>query len=80
MNYFEPLRALIEGGIKSGFIRAASRNLAVFVDGPADLAQHTQFDWGQATMKALEEWEGAPPGIFSWGTGKAAQEAGLRFT
>ncbi|KAI0320336.1 hypothetical protein OF83DRAFT_1053375 [Amylostereum chailletii] len=76
-KFYEPIRALIEGAINSGFIRKESKALAVFVDGPEDLAKHGTFDWGTAALQALDQWGGAPAGIFAgrWGDDKSKDNA-----
>ncbi|KAH7910615.1 hypothetical protein BJ138DRAFT_1135910 [Hygrophoropsis aurantiaca] len=56
-SYWEPLRELIRNGIREGLIRPQSERLVVFVDGPADHAQHETFDWGQASLNALNSWQ-----------------------
>ncbi|TCD62389.1 hypothetical protein EIP91_006943 [Steccherinum ochraceum] len=56
-SYWEPLRQLIRNGIAEGFISAKNEKLIQFVDGPADHAEHEDFDWGKATLEALDKWE-----------------------
>ncbi|KAI0694162.1 hypothetical protein C8T65DRAFT_585234 [Cerioporus squamosus] len=64
LNYWEPLRELVRNGIKNGFITPKNEALLQFVEGPADLAEHETFDWGKATMEALDKWQGAPTSHF----------------
>ena len=58
LNFYDPLRALIRNGIENGFILEKNEKLIKFVEGPEDRAEHENFDWGKATTKALDEWEG----------------------
>ncbi|KAI0668472.1 hypothetical protein C8Q78DRAFT_979708 [Trametes maxima] len=66
-NFWEPLRALIRNGIREGFILEKNERLVCFVEGPADVAEHGAFDWGRATLDALEQWEGvAASHFYNW--------------
>lgn len=56
-NFWDPLRELIRNGIREGFILEKNEHLVRFVEGPADHAEHETFDWGKATMDALNEWQ-----------------------
>ncbi|TFK87914.1 hypothetical protein K466DRAFT_615416 [Polyporus arcularius HHB13444] len=64
LNYWNPLRELVRNGIENGFILAKNEALLRFVEGPADLAEHESFDWGKATMEALDKWQGAQASHF----------------
>lgn len=64
LNYWKPLRELVRNGIENGFILAKNEALLRFVEGPADLAEHESFDWGKATMEALDKWQGAQASHF----------------
>ncbi|KAH7927056.1 hypothetical protein BV22DRAFT_1127646 [Leucogyrophana mollusca] len=68
LSYWDPLRDLIRNGIREGFIQPQNERLVVFVDGPADHAQHETFDWGQAAINALNSWqhEKVQPLPFHW--------------
>jgi len=68
LNFWEPLRQLIKSSISHGFIKPVSESIIIFVDGPSDLALHEEFDWGAATIKALDEWKpvSAPALPFDW--------------
>ncbi|KAJ7702206.1 hypothetical protein B0H17DRAFT_1043179 [Mycena rosella] len=67
LSFFEPLRQLINNGIEYGFIKPASKDLVVFVDGPSSQDEHASFDWGEAGLKALEGWQrDAEEGLFDW--------------
>jgi len=57
LKFYDPLRFLIQSGIKEGFIHPQNENLAVFVDGPSDINEHDTFDWGQAAIDALDGWD-----------------------
>ncbi|KAH8102959.1 hypothetical protein BXZ70DRAFT_1006140 [Cristinia sonorae] len=56
-SYWEPLRALVRNGISEGFIQPKNERLIQFVDGPSNHEEHEDFDWGSATLQALEKWE-----------------------
>ena len=58
LNFYDPLRSLIQSGIKEGFIQPHNENLVVFVDGPSDMKEHDTFDWGKAAIDALDGWDG----------------------
>lgn len=67
LGFWDPLRQLIRHSIQEGFIRDAAENLVVFVDGPANPEEHITFDWGTATLAALDSWNhghNKPP--FDW--------------
>ncbi|KAJ7158349.1 hypothetical protein C8R43DRAFT_364531 [Mycena crocata] len=67
LSFYEPLRQLVESGIKYGFIKPASRDLIVFVDGPSSLSEHENYNWGDAALKALDGWKrDAENGLFDW--------------
>ena len=57
LKFYDPLRFLIQSGIKEGFIHPQNENLAVFVDGPSNINEHDTFDWGQAAIDALDGWD-----------------------
>ena len=57
LSFYEPLRQLIRNGIKAGFIQAQNEHLITFVDGPADMKEHEEYDWGTAALAALDKWE-----------------------
>lgn len=57
LNFWNPLRTLIQSGIKEGFIQPHNDKLVVFVDGPSDLSDHDTFDWGNAAINALDTWD-----------------------
>lgn len=57
LNFWEPLRNLIETSIHTGFISEADRRLITFVDGPTALEEHESFDWGNCGLDALNRWE-----------------------
>ena len=39
----------ITGAVNTGFIN--------FIDGPAEEAEHADYDWGSAVTEALENWK-----------------------
>ncbi|KAK7035781.1 hypothetical protein R3P38DRAFT_605976 [Favolaschia claudopus] len=66
-SFFEPLRQQINNGIKYGFIKSASKDIVVFVDGPDSHAEHETFNWGEAALKAIEGWTHDPQhGLYNW--------------
>ncbi|KIM41230.1 hypothetical protein M413DRAFT_410766 [Hebeloma cylindrosporum] len=70
LSFWEPLRALLKGSIDAGFIKPQNEQLIIFVDGPEDLKEHEDFDWGKAALEALDNWErGSTKPLFSWSHG-----------
>ncbi|KAI0373261.1 hypothetical protein BV20DRAFT_1104084 [Pilatotrama ljubarskyi] len=66
-NFYDPLRELIQNGIREGFILEKNAQLVRFIDGPADHAEHETFDWGKAAMDALDHWQGvAASHFYNW--------------
>ncbi|KAF9001882.1 hypothetical protein BDQ17DRAFT_1170490, partial [Cyathus striatus] len=66
-SFWEPLRQLIKNGVAEGYIKPTSEQLIVFVDGPETISDHDTFDWGNAALKALDEWPREREGIlFDW--------------
>ncbi|KAF5379889.1 hypothetical protein D9757_007191 [Collybiopsis confluens] len=66
-SYYDPIRNMIQRAIDDGFIQSYNDRLIILVDGPQDLEQHEDYDWGSAALKAVESWrkgEGKP--IFTW--------------
>lgn len=67
LGFWDPLRQLIRHSIQEGFIRAVSEALVIFVDGPVNPEEHLTFDWGKATLAALDEWKrGRNNPLFDW--------------
>ncbi|KAJ7273048.1 hypothetical protein C8J57DRAFT_1063276 [Mycena rebaudengoi] len=67
LSFFEPLRQLVNNGVEYGFIRPASKDLVIFVDGPASHDEHESYNWGEAGLAALEGWNRqAENGLFDW--------------
>ncbi|GAA5833002.1 hypothetical protein JCM3766R1_000394 [Sporobolomyces carnicolor] len=67
-GFYSALRQFIEGAISSGFIAPSNRNFLVFVDRPESA---TEFNWGEAALRAVEEWlklgtGGAEPFQLEW--------------
>lgn len=60
LGYFEPIRALIQSGIKDGFIQQVAVDLIRFVDGPPDHSDHESFDWGGALLEEIDSWKWCP--------------------
>ncbi|KAI0062004.1 hypothetical protein BV25DRAFT_1900087 [Artomyces pyxidatus] len=63
LGFYNPLRALVQGAVREGFIRARNESLVVFLDGPEDQSEHEKFDWGLATLEALDRWVAAHVGV-----------------
>lgn len=59
-GFYNPLRELIRNGIEAGFITPTNANLVRFVEGPADLAEQENFDWGKAALDVLDNWTFPP--------------------
>ncbi|KAJ7090349.1 hypothetical protein B0H15DRAFT_779387 [Mycena belliarum] len=77
LSFFEPLRQLINNGVEYGFIKPVSKELIVFVDGPSSPAEHDSFDWGMASIKALEAWQhDADYGLYRWTAGADGKRVG----
>jgi len=70
LSFWEPLRALIKNSIDAGFIKPGNERLVIFVDGPVDTKDHDNFDWGEAALSALDNWErGRSSPLFDWSKG-----------
>ncbi|KAF8191456.1 hypothetical protein K438DRAFT_1830545 [Mycena galopus ATCC 62051] len=66
-SFWEPLRQLIDTSIANGFIKPQSRGIVVFVDGPSAHSEHETFNWGEAALKAIDDWKRDPArGIYDW--------------
>ncbi|KAG6814290.1 hypothetical protein H0H92_013415 [Tricholoma furcatifolium] len=79
LSFYDPLRQLLENGIKEGYINPANRKLILFVDGPADASQHEEYDWGTAALDAIDNWEGGnlnPNRLFDWTSRKDGSTSG----
>ncbi|GAW03888.1 cytokinin riboside 5 -monophosphate phosphoribohydrolase LOGL2 [Lentinula edodes] len=67
LNYYEPIRKMIQSAIEEGFVQSFSSRLITIVDGPEDLVQHETFDWGFAALQAIESWkEGEVLSNYDW--------------
>lgn len=80
LGYFEPVRALIQNGIRDGFIQPAAVNLIKFVDGPSDRSLQESFDWGKALLEELDSWKGDPSYSlkFDWTNAAGAAKSGKK--
>jgi len=67
------LRQQIIKGIEAGFIKEENLNLLTFVNGPDDPEEHTAFDWGNAVIKALDEYK--PTGWKGFGFDWSAKDS-----
>jgi len=77
-GFYEPLRLLIRNGIENGFIQPRNESLIVFVDGPESIEEHDTFDWGTASMNALQSWESSDiVPLFKWTDGQDAKDGAL---
>jgi len=77
LGFWDPLRQLIRNGIDEGFIQPTNEQLIVFVDGPASREEHDSFNWGEASLKAMDEWQA--PGfrpLFDWTESMDGKEMG----
>ncbi|KLT43633.1 hypothetical protein CC85DRAFT_284341 [Cutaneotrichosporon oleaginosum] len=75
-NYYSPLRALFEGAVASGFIKAENLALVRIIDLPGDgnTDGARAAEWGPAAVEALRQWslpDGAGYG-FKWDDVKPA--------
>ena len=68
LSFYEPLRQLIRNGVREGFIAPQNEQLIIFVDGPEDQSLHEDFDWGQAALAALDQWQDTrnPSLFYDW--------------
>ena len=57
LGFYNPLRELVQNGVREGFIAKQNEELIVFVDGPKDHSAHEDFDWGRAALEALDRWQ-----------------------
>ncbi|KAG8759767.1 hypothetical protein FRC14_005040 [Serendipita sp. 396] len=57
LNYYSPLKEQLRVAVEAGFVRAENLQLLTFVDGPEDLNEHVDYDWGSAVVKVLDEWK-----------------------
>ncbi|KAK2467013.1 hypothetical protein APHAL10511_001271 [Amanita phalloides] len=78
-GYWDPLRQLIHSAIGHAYIQPGKARIVVFVDGPADHADHENYDWGNALLQAFDNWteiKGEP--MFDWSrrSGDSMTEAG----
>jgi hypothetical protein len=51
------LRAQLLKAAEVGFINPINIGMVTFVDGPADEAEHADYDWGRAVIEALKDWK-----------------------
>ncbi|GAA6038029.1 hypothetical protein JCM8097_007507 [Rhodosporidiobolus ruineniae] len=70
-GFYSHLRSFINNAISSGFIAEKNRNFLTFVDPPSTSPSSIDFDWGQAAINAVREWQrlgsgGATPFSFEW--------------
>jgi len=68
LNYYEPVRTMIEASIDAGFVQPFNDRLINIVDGPENLDDHESFDWGAAALQALAGWKkGETRSVYDWG-------------
>ena len=66
-GYWDPLRLLVKSAQDIGYIKPENTHIIVFVDGPADHADHEDYDWGRALLDAFDNWsEIQGPPMFDW--------------
>lgn len=51
------MRAQLTKAIEVGFINPVNLGIITFVDGPANEAEHADYDWGSAVVEALKNWK-----------------------
>jgi len=67
LSFFDPLRELIQNGLREGYIQPQNENLIIFVDGPTERHAHETYDWGKAALHALHEWQPAcEQSLYDW--------------
>ena len=74
-SYYEPLRQLVRNGVEEGFILAQNEKLILFVDGPADPAEHDNFDWGKAALEVLDNWQAEHRSVYYDWTKRKGEDA-----
>ncbi|KAJ1309856.1 hypothetical protein OPQ81_006621 [Rhizoctonia solani] len=63
-GYYEPLKILIENGVREGFIKPANASLVTILDPPMD------GDWGQAIVQTLRTWKPDDGAGYKWNWGQ----------
>ncbi|KAF8579475.1 hypothetical protein K439DRAFT_1394619 [Ramaria rubella] len=67
LGFYNPLRELIQSGVRLGFIQPEGEGLVIFIDGPSDLSTHEYFDWGSPALSAIASWRApAKQYAFDW--------------
>ena len=62
---------MIQNGVREGFIQPRNESLITFVDGPPEHNDHERYDWGEAALRALDDWHKSPrTPLFDWNTRK----------
>ena len=56
---------MIQNAVSFGYIKPKNERLIIFVDCPPDADPET-FDWGAATLSAMDGWSAPGPGLFAW--------------
>ncbi|CAE6516737.1 unnamed protein product [Rhizoctonia solani] len=64
-GYYEPLKLLIENGVREGLIKPAGASLVTILDPPVD------GDWGQAAVHALRSWKPDEEAGYKWNWSEA---------
>ncbi|SCV68506.1 BQ2448_627 [Microbotryum intermedium] len=59
-DFYSPLRSFIQGAISAKFIAKVHEAFMIFVDRPPDADD--SFDWGEAALKSIRDWEAAGMG------------------
>lgn len=79
-GYFDPLRAIFQGGVREGFIPPANEQLITIVDDPrrdSDSPEALEWNWGTAAMTAIENWEPIMQNSnYDWSVRKPEEEEG----
>ncbi|CAE6441828.1 hypothetical protein BN14_02056 [Rhizoctonia solani AG-1 IB] len=59
-GYYEPLKLLIQNGVREGFIKPANASLVTILDPPSD------GDWGKALVQVLGTWKPDEAAGYKW--------------
>ncbi|TEB35934.1 putative lysine decarboxylase [Coprinellus micaceus] len=63
--------------LRRGIHDKQNEDIIVFVEGPSDTALHETYDWGTATLEALDSWKsGEITPLFDWSTNEGWQGRG----
>ncbi|KAG9086305.1 hypothetical protein FS749_003733 [Ceratobasidium sp. UAMH 11750] len=60
LGYYEPLRQMIQIGVRAGFIKPQNASFVTILDAPSD------GDWGAALLEALRTWKPDAGAGYKW--------------